>query len=141
MYCFNIVDEIPQFVLMGVDGHVQAGFFETTALEWHEWQPGVEEKKTEKEAEPGLKRLMGFGSFQVIQQEVAAAIQQVVKGKPKIPAKASAIKSARSPYRSYSPLQVQELLDPVIGQGMSARQAGITAGIVVRTAQRYVKNI
>ncbi|KAI9365687.1 hypothetical protein BD770DRAFT_377069 [Pilaira anomala] len=48
-------------------------------------------------------------------------------------------KNTRGTYRSYSPLQIQELLDLVIEQGMSARKAGISVGIVVRTAQRYVK--
>ncbi|KAI9358466.1 hypothetical protein BD770DRAFT_472330 [Pilaira anomala] len=74
MNCFNIVDEIPDFDPMEVERSRQEDLYETTSLEWHEWQPGI-----------------------------------------------------------------QELLDLVIEQGMSARQAGLTVGIVVRTAQHYVK--
>ncbi|KAG2198921.1 hypothetical protein INT46_008253 [Mucor plumbeus] len=41
--------------------------------------------------------------------------------------------------RSYTPIQIQELLKLVIEQGMSARKAGLTVGIVIRTAQHYAK--
>lgn len=53
--------------------------------------------------------------------------------KKKAPAK------VRGAYRSYSPEQVQELLDLVIEQGLSARKAGAIVGVVERTAQHYVK--
>ncbi|OBZ80913.1 hypothetical protein A0J61_11038 [Choanephora cucurbitarum] len=46
---------------------------------------------------------------------------------------------ARGKYCSYTPQQIQELLDLVIKQGMSARQASLSVGIVVRTAQHYVE--
>lgn len=49
------------------------------------------------------------------------------------------IRKTRGNYRSYTPAQIQELLDLVIGQGMSPSQAGLTVGIVVRTTQYYVK--
>jgi hypothetical protein len=90
-------------------------------LEWHEWQPGVDEKESVKEAEPDLERLMDSGSFQAIQQEATPVIHQVVKGKSKIPVKTTVIKSTRDPYRPCSPLQIQQLLDLVIEQGMPAR--------------------
>ncbi|KAI9337651.1 hypothetical protein BD770DRAFT_415580 [Pilaira anomala] len=50
-----------------------------------------------------------------------------------------AIQDKNEPKGAYRPLQIQELLDLVIEQGMSARQAGLTVGIVVTTAQHYVK--
>ncbi|KAI8885049.1 hypothetical protein K501DRAFT_284506 [Backusella circina FSU 941] len=68
-----------------------------------------------------------------------AAIQQVAKSVTNGTTKVTTAKAIRGPYRSYTPLQVQELLDLVIEEGISARQAGLTIGIVVRTAQHYVK--
>ncbi|EIE90783.1 hypothetical protein RO3G_15494 [Rhizopus delemar RA 99-880] len=43
------------------------------------------------------------------------------------------------PEETYSPEQVQELLDLVIEEGLFARKAGAIVGIVERTAQNYVK--
>jgi transposase len=45
----------------------------------------------------------------------------------------------RRNYRSYTPIQIQEMLDLVMWEGMSARKAGLITGIVVRTARHYVK--
>ncbi|KAG1098393.1 hypothetical protein G6F42_017998 [Rhizopus arrhizus] len=45
----------------------------------------------------------------------------------------------RGNYRSYTPQQIQALLDLAVFSGLSARKAGILAGIVVRTAQHYVR--
>jgi transposase len=149
MHCFNIIDEIPEVTAMEVEEEVQMDLYETTALEWHEWQLGVDEKKPVKEAEPDIKRIMDFGSFQaflkysqetpIASQQEATTSQQVVESKLRTASKTTTAKKTRGPYRSYSALQVQELLDLVIEQGMSARQAGLTVGIVVRTAQHYVK--
>lgn len=63
MHCFNIVDEIPKFDPMEVEGQYQRDLYETTALERHEWQPGVEAKKPAKEPEWDSKRLMDLDSY------------------------------------------------------------------------------
>ncbi|KAI9476075.1 MAG: hypothetical protein EXX96DRAFT_485495, partial [Benjaminiella poitrasii] len=42
-------------------------------------------------------------------------------------------------YRSYTTLQIQELLDLVLEQGLSARQTEFIVGIIKRTLQHYVK--
>lgn len=63
----------------------------------------------------------------------------IIESKLKTTSKATIERKTRGPYRSYTPLQIQELLDLVIKQGMSAIQAGLAVGIVVRTAQHYVK--
>jgi hypothetical protein len=91
MHCFNIIDEIPEVTAMEVEEEVQMDLYETTALEWHEWQPGVDEKKPVKEAEPDIKRIMDFGSFQaflkysqetpIASQQEATTSQQVVESK------------------------------------------------------------
>lgn len=48
---------------------------------------------------------------------------------------------ARCPYRSYTGLQIQELLDLTIELGMSARGAGLIIGIKERIAQYYVERL
>lgn len=48
-------------------------------------------------------------------------------------------RQVRGNYRSYTPQQIQALLDLAIFSGLSARKAGILTGIVVRTAQHYVR--
>lgn len=149
MHCFNIADEIIEPTSMEVE-EVPLGLYETTALEWHEWQPGQDEKKPVKETEPDIKKLMDLDTFQDFrsnpqctptgsQYGPTAAIQKIVESETKGTTKKTAAKTTRGTYRSYTPLQVQELLDLVIEEGKSARQAGLTVGIVVRTAQHYVK--
>ncbi|KAG0940617.1 hypothetical protein G6F26_008097 [Rhizopus arrhizus] len=39
MHCFNIVEEIPKFDPMEVEGQCQRDLYENTALERHKWQP------------------------------------------------------------------------------------------------------
>lgn len=147
MHCFNIVDEIPEFDPMEVEDQGQGDLYETTALEWHSWQPGVEEKKPVKVPEPDLKRLMDLDSYKDFRetsqetglvQTSTTEIQQA-KSCSKSKVKTTATKTVRGAYRSYSAAQIQELLDLVIERGISARQAGLAVGIVVRTAQHYVK--
>ena len=48
-------------------------------------------------------------------------------------------RKSRGAYRDYSSQQIQELIDLMICCGMSARQAGLSTGIVIRTAQHYVR--
>lgn len=57
----------------------------------------------------------------VIQQDSTTVIQQV-KCESKLTTKTATTKNASAPYRSYSSVQIQKLLDLVIEQGMSARQ-------------------
>ncbi|KAI8885048.1 hypothetical protein K501DRAFT_138583, partial [Backusella circina FSU 941] len=40
MHCFNIADEMAEPISMEVVEEAQMGLFETTILEWQEWQPG-----------------------------------------------------------------------------------------------------
>jgi hypothetical protein len=103
---------------------------------------------SKKEPEPSLRKLLDFAGYQNSQKEAnlkqqnetdelehvsAKTENSVVKPKKKTQAK------VRGPYRSYTPEQIQELLDLVIEQGLSARKAGFIVGIVERTAQHYVK--
>ncbi|KAG2208189.1 hypothetical protein INT45_001260, partial [Circinella minor] len=131
MTCFNIADEIIEPTSMEVE-EVQLGLYETADLEWQEWQLGQDEKKPEFCSNP---QGASIGS----QYGPATANQHIVKSEIKTTAKSTAAKSTRGTYRSYTLLQVQELLDLVIEEGISARQAGLAVGIVVRTAQHYVK--
>jgi hypothetical protein len=142
MHCFNIVAEIPGFDPMEVEDQGQGDWYETTASEWHSWQPGVEEKKPVKVPEPELKRLMDLDSYKDFRetsqetglvQTSTTEIQQA-KSCSKSKVKTAATRTVRGPYRSYSAAQTQELLDLVIEQGISARQAGLAVGIVVMQA-------
>lgn len=74
----------------------------------------------------------------VIQQDSTTVIQQV-KCESKLTTKTATTKNASGPYRSYSSVQIQKLLDLVIEQGMSARQTWLIVGIVVITAQHHEK--
>ncbi|KAI9270256.1 hypothetical protein EDC94DRAFT_343139 [Helicostylum pulchrum] len=92
-----------------------------------------------------MKKLLDLKSYQAYRQtlendhpeaeaQITVEIENGLKQrKKKAPAK------VREAYRSYSPEQVQELLDIVIEQGLSAKKAGEIIGIVERTAQHYVK--
>jgi hypothetical protein len=102
--------------------------YETTALERHEWQPGQDGKKPVKETEPDLKKLMDLEIFEAFRSNAqcasvgsAAAVQQIVTSGTKSTVKSRPSKTTRGPYRSYTPLQVQELLDLVKEEDFSAR--------------------
>jgi hypothetical protein len=86
-----------------------------------------------------------FGAFRSNAQRSsvgsAAALQQIVTIGTKSTIKSTPTKTTRVPYHSYKPLQVQELIDLVIEEGFSARQEGLSVGIVVRTTQHYVRYI
>lgn len=124
MHCFNVIDEIPEFDPAEVEKEHQADLYETTALEWHECQPGIDEKKPVKEPALVLKRLMDLDSYRtfrktaqetavVVQQESTTAIQEV-KSVSNSTTKTAATKNIGGPYRSYTSVQIQELLDLVI---------------------------
>ncbi|KAI8350885.1 hypothetical protein EDC96DRAFT_519013 [Choanephora cucurbitarum] len=112
----------------------------TVAMEWHHWQPehDLEPKLKKSEAEPNLKRLMDLDGFFQTRHEIDESVkhEKVVESVSK--GKGVRTNKVRGNYRSYTPHQIQELLDLVIEQGMSARQAGLYVGIAVRTAQHYV---
>ncbi|CEJ00962.1 hypothetical protein RMCBS344292_18454 [Rhizopus microsporus] len=140
MHCFNVLDDIPEYEPMEVEN--TKDLYETTEFEWHHWkEPGTNERLPE----PEVKKLLDLKSYQAYRQilennqpeaeaQITVEIENGLKQrKKKAPAK------VRGAYRSYSPEQVQELLDPVIEQGLSARKAGAIVGIVERTAQHYVK--
>ncbi|CEG80782.1 hypothetical protein RMATCC62417_15068 [Rhizopus microsporus] len=103
---------------------------------------------SKKEPEPSLRKLLNFAGYQTSQKEAdlkqqnetdelkhtsANTENSAVKPKTKTQAK------VRGPYRSYTPEQIQELLDLVIEQDLSACKAGLIVDIVERTAQHYVK--
>ncbi|KAI9476580.1 MAG: hypothetical protein EXX96DRAFT_577648 [Benjaminiella poitrasii] len=68
--------------------------------------------------------------FEAITKLVVADL--MVKKEPTLVTKTKA--SVRGPCHSYTPIQIQELLDLIIEQEMFARKAGLTVGIVVRMA-------
>ncbi|KAI8378880.1 hypothetical protein EDC96DRAFT_592445, partial [Choanephora cucurbitarum] len=110
-------------------------------MEWHHWQPerDLEPKSKKVETEPSLKRLMDLDAFFQAQHDVDKSTKNEKTVEFVKTEKASSNSKVRGNYRSYAPQQIQELLDLVIEQGMSARQAGLSVGIAVRTAQHYVK--
>ncbi|KAF7731410.1 hypothetical protein EC973_000218 [Apophysomyces ossiformis] len=145
MHCFNLADEIPTVDPMEVEEQQQLDLYQTAALEWHHWQPGTSHEPPKKnKEEPELKRLMDLDSYKEARQNLAPATKEteapVIKQTENAKRSASTLK-VRGPYRSYTPAQVQELLDLVIEQGMPARQAGLTIGIVAENvADRAAPN-
>ncbi|KAI9326006.1 hypothetical protein BD770DRAFT_302678, partial [Pilaira anomala] len=145
MHCFNVNDEISAPNHMDVEESTQLDLYETASLEWHSWQPGVDDQIQKKNDEPEIKRLMDLDMYQANYTEKNITDEDILptalpkRNSEKKPISSKAASGTRGPYRSYTPTQIQELLDLVIEQGMSARQAGFTVGIVVRTAQNYVK--
>ncbi|OBZ84621.1 hypothetical protein A0J61_07328, partial [Choanephora cucurbitarum] len=90
---------------------LQQDLYSTFAMEWHHWQPehDLEPKLMKAKAELNLKRLRDLDGFFQTRHEVENSVKH------------------------------EKLLDLVIEQGMSVRQAGLSVGIAVRTAQHYVK--
>lgn len=139
MYCFNVMDEIPESEPMEIET-VQNDLYDTVGLEWHNWgQP----EKSKKVTEPDIKKLMDLSSYEGFRQDIfmrgetsdiCTKENEDFKLKLVSSVKVSATKT-REFYRSYTPEQIQELLDLVIETGISARKAGMMAGIVERTAQ------
>ncbi|CAO3699787.1 unnamed protein product [Rhizopus stolonifer] len=130
---------------MDVEESTQLGLYETTSLEWHSWKPGVDDQIQKKNDEPEIKRLIDLDMYQANYNEKNIINKDILPtALPKRNSEQKSISSkvasrTRGPYRSYTPTQIQELLDLVIEQEISARQAGFTVGIVVKTAQNYVK--
>ncbi|KAG1140027.1 hypothetical protein G6F37_000903 [Rhizopus arrhizus] len=84
---------------------------------------------SKKEPEPSLRRPLGFAGYQTSQKEANLKQQN----------ETDEIEHLEAHTDRIPPEQIQELLDLVIGQGLSARKAGFNVGIVERTAQHYVK--
>ncbi|KAI8370160.1 hypothetical protein EDC96DRAFT_588327 [Choanephora cucurbitarum] len=129
MHCFNIMDEIPRYDPMEIE---------------HQVGNIVETKQ-----EPSLKKLLNLADYETARKEENKK-QQTENSEPNEPSIESGSKGdkkkkkkseakVRGSYRSYAPEQIQELLDLVIEQGLSARKTGFIVGIVERIAQHYVK--
>lgn len=148
MHCFNVADDFFEGEPMELESEVP-DVAETVELEWHQWQPGQDEPGTKKVNDSlGIKALVKLSDFKEWKiEEANAAIDyhgldvssSLPVPKKKVGKEKSDSAKVRGQYRTYSPQQVQELLDLVTVLGMSARQAGLTIGINVRTAQYYVK--
>ncbi|KAG1138552.1 hypothetical protein G6F37_010405 [Rhizopus arrhizus] len=119
--------------------------YQTTELEWHHWK---EPNEDDSVSEPAVKKLLNLKSYQVYRQTLENENYSKAEEQPiivdiqndlKQSRKKVISKKTRGAYRTYSPEQVQELLDLVIEEGLSARKAGAIVGIVERTAQNYVK--
>ncbi|KAI7867999.1 hypothetical protein BDF14DRAFT_1725495, partial [Spinellus fusiger] len=74
-----------------------------------------------------------------IQQESRAVVQQGLECKSNMTIKTRTTKNIRGSYCSQSSIKIQELLGLVIKQRVSVRKAGLIVGIVLKTAQNYVK--
>ncbi|EIE92185.1 hypothetical protein RO3G_16896 [Rhizopus delemar RA 99-880] len=143
MHCFNVFDEIPDYEPMEVENIND--LYQTTELEWHHWKGPNEDESV---PEPAVKKLLDLKSYQVYRQILENEHHSKAEEQPitveiqndlKQSRKKIVSKKTRGAYRTYSPEQVQELLDLVIEEGLSARKAGAIVGIVERTAQNYVK--
>lgn len=135
---------------MDITEEPEPDLFDTIDSEWIQWHPDTGEIRQTEEAGQAeenqpLKQIMTFGQFLNYHREFStndpsnssAMVDSSSKREPKKKKKEPATK--RGTYRTYTRFQVQELLDLVLWQGMTASKAGILTGIVVRTAQHYVK--
>jgi hypothetical protein len=103
-------------------------------------------QRSKKVTEPDIKKLMDLSSYEGFRQDIfmrGETSDICTKKNEDIRSKVSSVKvsatKTRGFYRSYTPAQIQELLDLVIETGISARKARMMVGIVERTAQHYVK--
>ncbi|KAI9467784.1 MAG: hypothetical protein EXX96DRAFT_558971 [Benjaminiella poitrasii] len=131
--------------------------YETVQYEWIEWQPG-DENSTNKKSKPDLHRLADLDDYEHHRNKIGLlattqsdTFSEVNQADESLASKSSAVhekvqtklhslkekkvksSNTRGPsgnYRKYTAGQIQELLDLVIDQGMSARQAGITERFV-----------
>ncbi|KAG1417628.1 hypothetical protein G6F58_005424 [Rhizopus delemar] len=127
MHCFNVFDEIPKYEPMEFENIND--LYQTTELEWHHWKGPNEDDSICRQT------LENENHSKAEEQQIIVDIQNDLKQSRK----KVISKKTRGVYRTYSPEQVQELLDLVIEEGLSARKAGAIVGIVERTAQNYVK--
>jgi hypothetical protein len=125
---------------MDVTNESEPCLFDTVDSEWIQCHPDTGEIRQIEEAgqseeNQALKQIMTFGQFlRVFLQKILTNSNAMVESSFK---KEHAAK--RGTYQTYTRFQEQELLDLVLWQGMTAGKAGIIIGIVVRTAQHYVK--
>ncbi|KAI9483352.1 MAG: hypothetical protein EXX96DRAFT_139743 [Benjaminiella poitrasii] len=138
MYCFNVMDEIPESDPMEIET-VQNDLYNTVGLEWYYWgQPEI----SNKVAKPDVKKLMDLSSYQGFRQNISMNSETSegnAKEKKGSNSKLSPVKVSNSKvqgsYRSHNSEQIQEIHDLVIEGGLSARKAGMMVGIVEKTAQ------
>ncbi|KAI8348854.1 hypothetical protein BD560DRAFT_493005 [Blakeslea trispora] len=122
MHCFNVMDEIPRYDPMEIEYPV-GNIVEAINLEWHYWENGEPAEKKKKQ-EPSLKKLLNLADYETARKEENKK-QQTENSEPNESSIESGSKAqVRGPYRSYALEQIQELLDLVIEQGLSARNFG-----------------
>jgi hypothetical protein len=102
--------------------------FDTIDSEWIQWHPDTGEIRQTEEAgqaeeNKALKQIMTFGQFlnyrrEFYTKEPANSSAMVDLSSKKKPV------TKRGQYRTYTRLQVQELLDLVLWQGMTASKVG-----------------
>ncbi|KAI9473379.1 hypothetical protein BDB00DRAFT_738318, partial [Zychaea mexicana] len=138
--CLNVNDEMGVIQNEEMDTEETPDLFGIANMEWEQYIPGVADLPKERAPpEPLVRRIMDLSSWkeearrEIQSMEVDTKKAQSGK-KPKTVAR-----QIRGNYRSYTPQQIQALLDLAIFSGLSARKAGILTGIVVRTAQHYVR--
>ncbi|KAG2203338.1 hypothetical protein INT46_000604 [Mucor plumbeus] len=64
MHCFNVNDETSVPDHMDVEESAQLYLYETASLEWHSWQPGVDDQIHKKNDETEIERLMYLDIYQ-----------------------------------------------------------------------------
>jgi hypothetical protein len=57
MHCFNIIDEIPALDQMEIEEPQQLDLYEAASLEWHVWQPSVDDQVKKNQKNQKLKEL------------------------------------------------------------------------------------
>lgn len=155
MNCFNINEEIVAVQDEQMDPEEEPhDIFKIVNMEWEQYVPGVTDApKAEHSPELSVKRIMDMKSWKGFRQEIksmevdtvairkaeAKKLEEEKKAQDRKKSKAPAARKARGSYRTYSTQQIQELIDLTIFCGMSARKAVILTGIVIRTAQHYVR--
>ncbi|KAI8326552.1 hypothetical protein EDC96DRAFT_190150 [Choanephora cucurbitarum] len=134
LHCFNVTDEFGEVEPMELESSQVPDVAEVVGYEWHQWQPGQEEPAQTVEEQLGIKSLIRFRDFKQWKVEEYITLKEEEKVEVAVPSQQNnsksktAVNKVRGSYRSYSPQQIQELIDLVIMTGMSARQAGLSLG-------------
>ncbi|CEP14887.1 hypothetical protein [Parasitella parasitica] len=153
MNYFNVNDEMGVIQNEEMNPEETPDLFGIANMEWEQYIPGVTDLLKERAPpEPPVRRIMDLSSWKEARREIQSmevdtvGIRKAEVSKLREEKKAqsgkkpkTAARQVRENYRSYTPQQIQALLDLAIFSGLSARKAGILTGIVARTAQHYVR--
>lgn len=136
MNCFNVNDEMGVIQNEEINPEETPDLFGIANMEWEQYIPGVTDLPKERTPpEPPVRRIMDLSSWKEARREIQSMEVDTVgirkaevsklreEKKVQSGKKPKAVaRQVRGNYRSYTPQQIQALLDLAIFSGLSARQ-------------------